>query len=194
MTINGGFNRARRHNRRQMSHFVASLPLGLIGGSETSEALIGNQLHLMANRRDIQRSVQAENVKIRDVVLETMRFESPLQMARRKVDHATEIRGRQLMPGDNVLLCLGSANRDEILFEAADEFIPGRKNDHRNLGFGTGAHQCIGQMLAQFQAERVLRAMTAHGFFMPTGEATWSRRSLILRTLDCLPLHFIQEE
>ena len=28
MTINGGFNRARRYNRRQMSHFVASLPLG----------------------------------------------------------------------------------------------------------------------------------------------------------------------
>ncbi|WP_353620553.1 cytochrome P450 [Enterobacter sp. Cy-643] len=160
----------------------------LIGGSETSEALSGNMLFMLAKYPELQAGIRTQSVRIKDVVSETMRFESPLQMARRRVGVPVTLHGRRLLAGDNVLLCLGSANRDETVFEDASRFIPGRKNAQRQLGFGTGAHQCIGQLLAQLQAEHLAALLCARGSFSLDGQAEWSRRSMILRTLNKLPL------
>ncbi|WP_227318363.1 cytochrome P450 [Cedecea davisae] len=163
----------------------------LVGGSETSEALTGNLLLMLAQRAELQKGVQNGSLRMRDIVTETMRFESPLQMVRRKVQSPTELHGRELRSGDNLLLCLGSANRDESVFEDAASFTPGRKNAQRQLGFGIGMHQCIGQLLAQFQAEQMATALFTQGKLAQSGEATWSQRSLILRSLDVLPLHVV---
>jgi hypothetical protein len=99
----------------------------LIGGSDTREALLGNLLFILAGEPDIQQQLQKSQISTRAVIQETMRYETPLQMARRTVKTPTELHGRELRPGDNVLLCLGSANRDETVFEEADRFIPDRK-------------------------------------------------------------------
>ena len=124
----------------------------LIGGSETSEALTGNLVYMLAQHPELQACVRNNTLRMKDVVSETMRFESPLQMGRRKVVAPVQFLGRELKAGDNILVCLGSANRDESVFEEAWRFIPGRKNAQRQLGFGAGVHQCIGQLLAQCQA------------------------------------------
>ena len=73
-------------------------------------------------------------------------------------------------------------------FEEAWRFIPGRKNAQRQLGFGAGVHQCIGQLLAQCQAETLAMALCERGTLSLDGEAKWSTRSLILRTLETLPV------
>lgn len=39
MRTNGGFNRAHRYDRRQMSHFVASLPLDLVAKQMADELI-----------------------------------------------------------------------------------------------------------------------------------------------------------
>lgn len=163
----------------------------LIGGSETSEALTGNLLYMLAQHSELQKSIQNNILRMKDIVTETMRFESPLQMGRRKVAAPVEFLGRKLHTGDNVLLCLGSANRDETVFEEAGRFMPGRKNAQRQLGFGAGVHQCIGQILAQCQAENLATALCERGVILLDGEAKWSTRSLILRTLDTLPVKLI---
>lgn len=160
----------------------------LIGGSETSEALTGNLLYMLALHTELQAGVRNNTLRMKEIVSETMRFESPLQMGRRKVAAPVQFLGRELKAGDNVLLCLGSANRDERVFEEASRFIPGRKNAQRQLGFGAGVHQCIGQLLAQFQAEILATALSKRGITVLDGEAKWSNRSLILRTLETLPL------
>ncbi|MBA7845584.1 cytochrome P450 [Klebsiella sp. RHBSTW-00484] len=160
----------------------------LIGGSETSEALTGNLLLMLAQHPELQERVRNNSLRMKDIVSETMRFESPLQMGRRKVVAPVAFLGRELKAGDNILLCLGSANRDETVFAEASRFTPGRKNAQRQLGFGAGAHQCIGQILAQFQAENLALALSHRGIISMQGEAKWSRRSLILRTLDSLPM------
>ncbi|MDZ7320145.1 cytochrome P450 [Kosakonia sacchari] len=160
----------------------------LIGGSETSEALTGNLLYMLAQYPELQECVRNSTLRMKDIVSETMRFESPLQMGRRKVVTPVAFPGRELKPGDNILLCLGSANRDDTVFEEAWRFLPGRKNAQRQLGFGAGVHQCIGQILAQFQAENLAMALSRQGLISLDGVAKWSTRSLILRTLDTLPL------
>jgi cytochrome P450 len=101
---------------------------------------------------------------MKEIVSETMRFESPLQMGRRKVAAPVHFLGRELKAGDNVLLCLGSANRDERVFEEASRFIPNAATKPGN-------------------APRGKQRVTALD-----GEAKWSNRSLILRTLETLPL------
>lgn len=160
----------------------------LIGGSETSEALTGNLAYMLAQHPELQARVRKNTLRMRDVVSETMRFESPLQMGRRKVVAPVQFLGRELKAGDNILVCLGSANRDESVFEEAWRFIPGRKNAQRQLGFGAGVHQCIGQLLAQCQAETLAMALCERGTLSLDGEAKWSTRSLILRTLETLPV------
>lgn len=160
----------------------------LIGGSETSEALTGNLVYMLAQHPELQACVRNNTLRMKDVVSETMRFESPLQMGRRKVVAPVQFLGRELKAGDNILVCLGSANRDESVFEEAWRFIPGRKNAQRQLGFGAGVHQCIGQLLAQCQAETLAKALCERGTLSLDGEAKWSTRSLILRTLETLPV------
>lgn len=160
----------------------------LIGGSETSEALTGNLVYMLAQHPELQTRVRNNTLRMKDVVSETMRFESPLQMGRRKVVAPVQFLGRELKAGDNILVCLGSANRDEGVFEEAWRFIPGRKNAQRQLGFGAGVHQCIGQLLAQCQAETLAMALCERGTLSLDGEAKWSTRSLILRTLETLPV------
>ena len=160
----------------------------LIGGSETSEALTGNLVYMLAQHPELQACVRNNTLRMKDVVSETMRFESPLQMGRRKVVAPVQFLGRELKAGDNILVCLGSANLDESVFEEAWRFIPGRKNAQRQLGFGAGVHQCIGQLLAQCQAETLAMALCERGTLSLDGEAKWSTRSLILRTLETLPV------
>jgi hypothetical protein len=48
------------------------------------------------------------------------------------------------------MLCYPSGNRDEEVFEAADEFRPER-SPNRHLAFGYGAHLCLGQHLAKME-------------------------------------------
>ncbi|MCK7002468.1 cytochrome P450 [Enterobacter kobei] len=142
----------------------------LIGGSETSEALTGNLVYMLAQHPELQACVRNNTLRMKDVVSETMRFESPLQMGRRKVVAPVQFLGRELKAGDNILVCLGSANRDESVFEEAWRFIPGRKNAQRQLGFGAGVHQCIGQLLAQCQAETLAMALCERGTLSLDGE------------------------
>lgn len=160
----------------------------LIGGSETSEALTGNLLFILAQNHDIQQQLRDSPSLIRNMIQEVMRYESPLQMVRRTVKVQSELHGRVLRPGDSLLLCLGAANRDEQVFAGADRFLPGRKNARQQIGFGAGAHQCIGQLLAQLQAERITLALLQEGKFQMEGEPCWSQKSIIVRALASLPL------
>jgi len=53
--------------------------------------------------------------------------------------------------GDKVVLWYLSANRDETVFDQANEFVLGRPNARRHMAFGAGIHRCIGARLADLQ-------------------------------------------
>lgn len=59
-----------------------------------------------------------------------------------------------MMQGDFVMLCYGSANRDERMFENPDVYDITR-HPKRHLGFGGGVHACLGAMLARVATEVV---------------------------------------
>ncbi len=69
----------------------------------------------------------------------------------RIVTTQTELDGRILEPGQLIMVSLASANRDEVVFAAADSFLPDREGIRGHLGFGQGPHMCIGAGLARME-------------------------------------------
>jgi cytochrome P450 len=58
--------------------------------------------------------------------------------------------------GADILLLMGSANRDETRFEDGESFDIARPNAREHLSFGFGIHYCLGNMLAKLQAKVAL--------------------------------------
>ena len=86
---------------------------------------------------------------IPNAVEEMIRFES-IPAPARLVTREVEIRGERLHEGEMVLLPLGSAGRDEDVYEDADH-VDFDRADIEHLGFGAGRHRCIGMHLAKAQ-------------------------------------------
>ena len=57
-----------------------------------------------------------------------------------------------------VLYSVASANRDEGVFENADQFRVDRVRPAVHLGFGYGKHFCVGAPLARMEAEEAMNA------------------------------------
>ena len=66
-----------------------------------------------------------------------LRFASPVQFDPRRAARAQTLHGVEIRENDVVLCWIGSANRDERVFERSEEFDVGReKNAHVAFGFG----------------------------------------------------------
>jgi cytochrome P450 len=89
------------------------------------------------------------------LVDETLRLESPVQKLARWPD--TDMRlGTVEIPRDApVVLVLGAGNRDPARFPDPDRCDLDRATGG-HLGFGRGAHFCLGSALARLEAESVL--------------------------------------
>ena len=69
------------------------------------------------------------------------------------------IAGINLPEQSNLLLLLGSGNRDEAVFEDSDRFDVRRKNARAHLSLGYGIHYCLGAQLAKLQMSIVLETL-----------------------------------
>ena len=63
--------------------------------------------------------------------------------------------------GAKVLLLLGSANRDERVWERPDVFDVDRASTVQHLGFGHGIHVCLGAALARLEMRVSLEEILA---------------------------------
>ena len=85
------------------------------------------------------------------MVAEVIRWQTPLAYMRRTANHDCEIGGKQIKKGDQVLMWYVSGNRDESVFENANELDIERPNSRQHLSFGFGIHRCMGNRLAELQ-------------------------------------------
>lgn len=79
---------------------------------------------------------------------EFLRFDSPLHLFERTATEETEIGGVVIKQGQKIAALLGSANRDEEIFENPDQ-LQLTRSPNPHIGFGAGIHFCIGAPLAR---------------------------------------------
>jgi len=130
----------------------------LIGGNETTTNLISNAVDaLLANPTQVQQFA-AEPDRVKGLIEETLRFDSPVQYVARVATQDVELRGQKIPKGSEVIAFLGSANRDERRFADPDRFDHER-DSRGHMGFGHGAHFCLGAALARLEAKAALTAL-----------------------------------
>jgi cytochrome P450 len=134
-------------------HYVRDNAVTLIrGGVITTAHLISMALlHLLENQA-IMAQARADRSTIPAVVEESLRMESPVQWAPRRVTKGTEVAGVAIPAGARVLIMLGAANRDEDAFGAPSVFAPERENVSSQVAFGLGPHFCLGAPLARLES------------------------------------------
>jgi cytochrome P450 len=71
----------------------------------------------------------------------------------------TEINGVAIPKEGQLLLLMGSANRDPEMFANPDDFDITRQNARQHLSFGFGIHYCIGNMLGKLQTKVALEEL-----------------------------------
>lgn len=164
-----------------------------VAGVETTTSLLSNAVLLFARHPEQFDLLRAQPELLPNALDEVLRFESPLQMTKRVATEDVSIAGIDIRSGDQVLLCMGAANRDEAMFTSADRFDITRTNAARHVGFGHGIHTCLGAFMAQMQLEVFLSRLVASGKRprVAEGPLDWSEHSLILRGLAQLPVSFV---
>ncbi|WP_406729015.1 cytochrome P450 [Streptomyces sp. GD-15H] len=138
-------------------HEIASVCYSLLfAGHETTTTLISNALRVLLSHPDQWRQVVEDPRRIPGAVDEVLRYSPSIVGWRRKALRDAEIGGVAVPKGADILLLMGSANRDASRFEDGESFDIGRANAREHLSFGFGIHYCLGNMLAKLQARITL--------------------------------------
>lgn len=85
---------------------------------------------------------------VQPAVEEALRWSSPVTHFMRRARRDTTIYGEKIQAGEAVTAWIGSANRDETVFERPHEIDLGRAHN-RHVAFGVGPHRCLGSHLAR---------------------------------------------
>jgi cytochrome P450 len=138
-------------------HEIASVCYSLLfAGHETTTTLISNTVRVLLSHPDEWAKIKADPSRIPAAIDEVLRFSPSIVGWRRKALADTEIAGVAIPKGANLLLLMGSANRDPFIFEEPEVFDINRPNARNHLSFGFGIHYCLGNMLAKMQDKIVL--------------------------------------
>jgi len=130
-------------------------------GHETTASLIGNSIRHLLTHRDQWEKICQDPSLIPNAVEESLRFDSAVVGWRRFATRDVEIAGVTIPEGSQVLLLLGSANRDEEVFESPDRFDITRDNAQMHLSFSKGIHTCFGNVLARQEIRVVLEVLSS---------------------------------
>ena len=134
--------------------------LMVVAGNETTTKLLANAWHWAARNPDERAKVLAEPERIAEWVEETLRYDTSSQMLARVTTREVELHGEVIPEGGRVLLLVGSANRDESVFDEPDRYLVDRDTSDL-LSFGTGRHFCLGASLARLEARVCLEELLA---------------------------------
>ena len=145
--------------RLNAQELIATCVLLLNAGHEASVNGFGNGFVAMMNRKDQFDLYRSNPYGLADTAIdEFIRFDAPLHLFERTATEDTEIGGVTIKTGQKIAALLGSANRDENVFQnPAQMDITRSPNPH--IGFGAGIHFCIGAPLARMEMTASLPAL-----------------------------------
>jgi 4-methoxybenzoate monooxygenase (O-demethylating) len=159
----------------------------LSAGLDTTVNGIGAAIYCLARFADQWARLRSDLSLARNAFEEAVRFESPVQTFFRTTTREVEISGVPVGEGEKILMFLAAANRDPRRWDKPDQYDVTRKTSG-HVGFGSGVHMCVGQLVARLEGEAILAAMAQRvGTIEISGPVT-RRFNNTLRGLESLPV------
>ena len=162
----------------------------LSAGLDTTVNGIGAAIYCLARFPEQWQTLRNDLTLARNAFEEAVRFESPVQTFFRTTTREVELGGMRVGEGEKVLMFLAAANRDPRRWDKPDSYdIKRRTSGH--VGYGSGIHMCVGQLVARLEGEVMLVALARRVAKIEiTGEPK-RRFNNTLRGLDHLPVTII---
>jgi hypothetical protein len=159
----------------------------LSAGLDTTVNGIGAAVYCLARFPEQWQRLRDDRTLARNAFEEAVRFESPVQTFFRTTTRDVELGGAVIGEGEKVLMFLAAANRDPRRWDKPDSYdITRRSSGH--VGYGSGIHMCVGQLVARLEGEVMLSALARRiARIEITGEPK-RRFNNTLRGLDSLPV------
>lgn len=162
----------------------------IVAGHETTALTLAWSMYLVAFDQDVQdraraeaqavlgqRAATSEDVAqlpfIRQIIDEALRLYPPAGIVSRTALANDTLCGRDVRPGDTVMIPIYALNRSKVLWEDADAFRPDRFADRKAidryayLPFGDGPRICIGASFALQEAVIILATLLSRFRFKP---------------------------
>jgi cytochrome P450 len=179
--------------RLTRQELLSSLFQLIVAGHDTTTSLIGNGVVALLDHPDQLALLRLHPELVGDAVEEIIRFDAPVPHATFRVTSEPVVLGDVEIPaGRQVLVCIGSANRDPALRDDPDR-LDIRRSTRGHLGFGHGIHFCLGAPLARLEGRvafgALLRRFPQVALAVPRADLRWSHGDgLVLRGLAELPV------
>jgi len=160
----------------------------LFAGHETTTTLMANALKVLMENRASWDALCADPSLIRGATEEILRYAPSIVSWRRQAKRDVTIGGVDIPEGANILVIMGSGNRDDAVFTDGETFDIARSNARTHLSFGYGIHFCIGFQLAKMEFGILLRELTQRfpNLCLTPGERTDYVRNISFRVPDRL--------
>jgi len=129
-------------------------------GHRTTRDLFANGMSVLLDDPGRWARVVDGTWAVPEVVGEFLRIETPTLYVVRVPLEPMVLGGVEVGPWEPLVVLLGAANRDPAVYDAPDEFRPGRSGP-QPLSFAFGAHYCLGASLARSEAESMLASLVA---------------------------------
>lgn len=178
------------HRKMSVAELRDNLLTFIVAGHETTALSLSWSLYLCAFNQAVQdrardeaqsvlqgRAASGEDVAqlpfIRQIVDEAMRLYPPAGIISRTAQKADELCGREIRPGDTVMIPIYALHRNALLWDEPDAFRPERFADRKAvpryayLPFGDGPRICIGASFAIQEAVIILATLLSRFRFRP---------------------------
>jgi len=172
---------------------LSSLFQLVVAGHDTTASLIGNGIVALLDYPAQLQALLHDPGLVPSAIDELIRFSAPVPHATFRVTTEPVTLGAVTIPArEQVLVCLGAANRDPDRFPAPD-VLELRRGDGPHLGFGHGIHYCLGAHLARLEArvafEELLGRHPGLRLAANRDDLAWAHGDgLVLRGLTSLPV------
>lgn len=138
---------------------VTQVRFMLMAGNETTTNLIANLSHELIRVPERYQRVRADRELLPAAIEESLRHDSPVQLMFRTATRDTDLAECPIKQGERVIVSMGSANRDDSVYDHAAEFDLDRGLVTNHMAFGLGPHLCVGAPLARLQTRILMNEL-----------------------------------
>jgi cytochrome P450 len=156
-------------------------------GHETTAKLVANGVVALAWYPDQRAELVQHPELMAQAVEEMLRWDPPSHYQGRWVEEDVELHGMTIPADSRVILVTGAAQHDERVFEQPELFDLHRDVE-RHVGFGFGAHLCVGAALARLETRVAFEELLARYPSYEIGEPIVRAYSSNVRGLARLPI------